>query len=177
MKLEEIHWPVFLLKGEEPYISNGISMYGSALYDTELNKEVYKFKVIDDKNIPGNTLGERRLQMSMRKIPLYNLKKAVYSLGDLLRISSNPNLWLIDSIGTLFKYKKSVRAPLTCHKIVKVLRNSKGMCIIELEGIHERFKIMNDIKECKYAGLITINKRYILYGLYEIPFKRTYRKV
>lgn len=177
MKLEEIHWPVFLLRGEDPITHNGVCMYGRLVYDIELEIYRHQFRIIDDKSIPGGTLGERRLHLSTRKVPLYRLNKAVYSVGDLLRLTSNTKPWVIDSSGILFKYKRKIRAPLTCHKITKVLRNSKGTYILELEGIPERFKLLNDVQDCKYAGVLTINRKYILYGLYEESFKKTFRKV
>lgn len=176
MKLEEIHWPVFPLRKDDPIILDNISMYGKLVFDTELDTFIHKYYIIDDKDIPGDTLGSRRLLLKQLKIPLYKLTTAIYSIGDMLRTMIN-NPWFIDHRGYIFKYKKQASAPLTCHKIIKILRGTTGVCIIELEGINERFKLLNDTKDCGYAGVITINKKHILYGLYDKPFKKSYRKI
>lgn len=176
MKLEEIHWPVFLLKNEPPITVDGISMYGFVDYDAEGDRYVSKYIIIDDKSIQGDTLGIRRLKLKLQNVPLYRINKAIYSVGDLIRLAST-RPWIIDSKGTIFKYEKKVTAPLTCHKIQKILRSDKGMYILQLEGVPERFKILNDVKNCQYAGVLTINNKRILYGLYEKEFKKTRRKV
>lgn len=177
MKLEEIIWPVFQLKSEQPLSSQGVSGYLKHMLDTEELDIYSNILVIDDKNITGDTLGVRRLKLMLEGVSLYPLTKAIYMLGDLIRLTKGRKSWSIDNSGKVFNYIKTFRAPLSCHKILQVLRVSSGGYILELEGIGERFKILNEVKDCKYAGIITINRRKILYGLYIDKFKKTYRLV
>lgn len=179
MRLETINWPVYVLKDDKPpvtvdkvsaYIANSVSI------DTgELNHNIL---VIDDKNIAGKNLGERRLRLRANgNVNLYPLRRAIYMLGDLIRLTVGKKSWAIDSNGVIFNYLKTTRASMTCHKILKVLRVSTGGYSLEVEGISERFKILNEIRDCKYAGIISYNRRNILYGLYEYQFKKTSRSV
>lgn len=177
IQLEKIDWPVFLLKKEKPVIYNKITGYlkhSLVIDNNEINSE---FLVIDDKNIEGDSLGSRRLKLLHNNVKLFKLRKAIYMIGDLVRLTSGKKSWAIDNSGTVFNYIKTVRAPLTCHKIVKILRVPTGGLILELEGLSERFKILNSLQNCKYAGILRFNKTMILYGLYETPFKSTYRMI
>ena len=83
MRLETINWPVYVLKDDKPpvtvdkvsaYIANSVSI------DTgELNHNIL---VIDDKNIAGKNLGERRLRLRANgNVNLYPLRRAIYMLG------------------------------------------------------------------------------------------------
>ncbi len=177
MKLETINWPVFLMKREQPNTVEGITGYLKHQLLIEENELNSSFLVVDDKNIKGDTLGIRRLKLMTEGVTLYKFRRAVYMLGDLIRLSIGKNSWFIDNSGTVFNYIKTVRAPLTCHRIKKILRVHTGGHILELEGLTERFKILNDVQDCKYAGIININKISILYGLYENNFKKSYRLV
>lgn len=177
MKLEEINWPVFVLKDEKPVVKDSIIGYSSAMMNLDTNEVVESIEVVDDKNIPGNSLGMRRLNLVVKGASLFSLKKAIYMLGDLVRLVTGRKTWLIDSQGNLFNYIKSTRAPLTCHKIKKVLHATTAGYILEIEGINERFKLLNDTRKCMYVGIITYNRKRILYGLYEKMFKKTYRLI
>lgn len=177
MKLETISWPVFQLKNEKPLYYNKVYAYPDIKINLDDGDLTHNILIIDDKNIVGNSLGERRLKLLSNNVKLYKLTKAIYMLGDLIRLTKGTKSWSIDSSGTVFNYIKTVRAPLTCHKIKKSLRVPTGGHVLELEGISERFKIMNELADCKYAGVITINRHRILYGLYNEIFKRSHRLV
>lgn len=179
MKLETINWPVYLLKyGKPPITFDKVSAYISNSVSVDSEELNYDILIIDDKNIVGNTLGERRLRLRAKgDVNLYPLRRAIYMVGDLIRLTTGRKSWAIDSNGIVFNYVKTIRAPLTCHKILKVLRVSTGGYSLEVEGIQERFKILNEVKDCKYAGIISYNRKKILYGLYEEKFKKTNRAV
>lgn len=178
MKLEKINWPVYLLKDRAPVTHEGVSAYITHSINVDTEKVNNNILIIDDKNIVGNSLGERRLKIKANDYArLYPLRRAIYMLGDLIRLTVGKRSWAIDSSGVIFNYIKTIRAPMTCHKILKVLRVSTGGCSLELDGISERFKIMNEVKDCKYAGVISFNKKNILYGLYEEKFEKTTRSV
>ena len=178
MKLETINWPVFLLKDRPPITADGVSAYITNSVSVDTGALNYNILIIDDKNIVGKTLGERRLKLRASEcVSLYPLRRAIYMLGDLIRLTVGKKSWAIDSSGVIFNYMKTIRASMTCHKILKVLRVSTGGYSLEVDGISERFKILNEVRDCKYAGIISYNRRNILYGLYREKFNKTTRSV
>ena len=63
MKLDEVRFPVYVVHSEEAIIRDGLLWIDGA--------------VVDDKNVEGETLGERRLRTPMKN--LYDLK---YQIND-----------------------------------------------------------------------------------------------
>ena len=71
--------------------------------------------------------------------------------------------------------------PVTIHsqKIKQVLPAQSLGCVLELEGLSQRFKAMRqpEVYE-QYAGVLEIGvNQYLLYGFYEQPIKPTWRLV
>ena len=58
MNLTEITWPVFKLGEREPQQRDGVTYY-LVNYVDEQNQAAVSFKVVDDKSVPGATLGLR----------------------------------------------------------------------------------------------------------------------
>ena len=98
--LDRINFPVFILPSSNWDLTDGL------LYlDGEL---------VDDKNMPGKTLGQRRLQTPHKG--LIPLRK---SLDSLVGILKQPNYYFIDSKGVPFIYQKTLMLPLEYRKIRK----------------------------------------------------------
>lgn len=172
MNLLELSYPVFKLREEKPSIMDDVCMY--VYYDEEGK---FSYNVIDDKSIEGDTLGKRRLKLKLSGVKLHRLSKAIFFLGDLIKISKS-NLWFIDSKGKVFDHKKSARTLLKFHKIDKVIPITSGGAIIQVENINTRFKTLYAPTEDKtYAGILHYHKSLILYGLYEEKHKDTWRVV
>lgn len=72
--------------------------------------------VLDDRNMPGKTLGIRRLQCGRKD--LYKLKKSFNDLPSLIRSKKNT---FIDSAGIPFVYVKTIKAHLKYHKVLKLV--------------------------------------------------------
>ena len=72
-------------------------------------------KLLDDTNMPGRTLGMRRLQTPQNNV--HPLKKGVMDAVTMLK--SNHNLF-IDSSGMIFIYEKTLYQPLKHYKIKRV---------------------------------------------------------
>jgi len=65
------------------------------------------YRIIDDKNLPGSNLLERRLKLLNDKTAkLYPLKDAFYFLGDFIKVAKS-GVWFIDYYGKVFTYKKN----------------------------------------------------------------------
>ena len=67
MKLDEVRFPVYVVHSEEVIIRDGLLWIDGT--------------VVDDKNVEGETLGERRLRTPMKN--LYDLKYQINDFQDL----------------------------------------------------------------------------------------------
>lgn len=177
MNLSEINWPVFRLGERQPIVDGDYVYYINESINTDTNITSTRVKFIDDRSLPGDVLGIRRLAMKKAGAPMFIITKAVYYLGDLIKLSKSTT-WFIDNSGRVFQYKKEKRVKLTCHKVSKILP-IKGMgAVVELEGIPTRFKTLySPNSDQAYAGVISIGLSKILYGFYSHQFKSTYRLV
>ena len=174
--LEKLTFPVFLIGKEEPIFENGISYF----YYIKVVKEgddVEKMLVVDNKNVPGDTLSRRRLWMKNKGIALKKLKRAIFYFHDLVKACKG-STWFIDSKGLIFKYKKTTRLPIEYKKIKKVIHSSPGVVILEVEGVPTRFKILYAPNPTmKYAGVLRMGMGYVLYGFFEKPLPSTWKMI
>lgn len=177
MNLSEIHWPVFRLGEHKPVEDSGVIFYSKEYEDLETNERSIGFRVVDDKAVEGDTLGLRRLKLKSEGIRLFHIKRAVYFIGDLVKLAKSTT-WFIDSSGKTFQYRKSTTAKLSCHKIRKILPLPGMGVSVEIEGIGSRFKSMyRPYPDEIYAGILHWGIGYILYGFYSEPFSPSYRRV
>lgn len=178
--LAEIAYPVFKLGIDKPVIDNGLVYY---YYENIVEDEdgdlveQNQYRLIDDRNIPFNSLAMRRLAAKQNGAKLFKIKIAIFFLGDLVKIAK-PNIWFIDSNGKLFNYNKATRVLLKFYKIKYNIPISIGGSIIEVEGIATRFKILfSPDRDKKYAGILHMGKSLILYGVYSKKYTDTWRKI
>lgn len=176
MRLEEIDWPVFKLGINKPIVENNIVYYTSEYYVKDTQEFKTSIRVIDNRNLAYATLGLRRLILRNTEKNLYPIKTAIYFIGDLIKLAK-PNVWFIDNLGRFFQYKKTKRVKLVCYKIKTILPNKGLGSILELENHTQRYKCMFSPRTQRYVGLLHINNGYVLYGLYDEPFKSTYRAI
>ena len=156
---------------------DGVLYYSNTYRNIDDNTLSTNIKLIDDKNIKEDTLSRRRLKMKSEGAPLYPLSKAVFFLGDFIKLAQS-GYWFIDVYGNIFTYKKSIRAKLVFRKVRKVIPAKSMGSIIEVEGIAHRFKTLRVIKESqRYAGILQYNRINILYGLYDQPYKESWRMI
>lgn len=173
----EIVYPVYSILGSAvPSTDGTVSFtYSESLDDEE--QLTYSFKVIDDKSINKPTIGLRRLQISAKGNTLQKLGKAIFFLGDLIKIAKR-STYFIDSNGIVFQYRKSTRAKLHFKKLTQVIPIATGGAILEVDGIMSRFKCLFQPRTLElYVGVLEFGKSYILYGLYEQPYKSTWRMI
>jgi hypothetical protein len=178
--LAEIAYPVFKLGVDKPTISDGLVYYYYENIEEDDEGELIEqtqYRLVDDKNLPFNSLAMRRLAAKQNGAKLFKIKIAIFFLGDLIKIAK-PNMWFIDSKGKLFNYEKRTRALLKFYKIRLNIPISTGGSILEVEGITTRFKILfSPDKDKKYAGILHLGKSLILYGVYNEQYDDTWRKV
>ena len=166
---------MFRLGEHKPTQEDNLIYYSKEYVDKESLASKVGLRIVDDKSLPGATLGLRRLVVVDAK--LFPIRQAIYFLGDLIKIAKQTT-WFIDNTGKIFQYKKTSRAKLAAHKITKVLPLDGMGAIIEVQGLPQRFKCMFAPKpEQYYAGILRWGLGYILYGFYNETFKSTYRLV
>jgi hypothetical protein len=142
-----------------------------------MNEVTSNIKLVDDSNLNITGLANRRLRMKALGAPLYPLRIAIFFMGDFLKLAKS-NYWFIDSNGTVFNYKKSVRAKLVFRRIKRVIPARSTGSIIEVEGIPERFKTVFIVRESmKYAGILEYRGVSIFYGIYDKQYKDSWRMI
>ena len=163
MNLNEINFPVYRLGTNAPSVEDNIIYYFFG-----------KMEVVDDKNLPGDTLSSRRLKIPEKE--KFKLKLAIFYIADLIKLSG-PEIWFIDSSGKLFQYKKSRFCKLVSKKITNVIRCT-GYSLIEVQGVLQRFICLYPPRpEEKYASLLVMDKSYMLYGFSQECHGTTRRKI
>ena len=176
MILSDLSFPIFLLGKEKPLIESNVAFYLLGK-DIKYSDAEYKVNLIDDKNLPAATLAKRRLILNSQGVSLVKLNKAIFFLGDLIKLAKGAP-WFIDSVGFIFQYKKTHRAKLKFYKIAKVLPMPAGGAIIEAEGIATRFKVLFQPSDYhSHAGILHWKNTLILYGLYDKKYSDTTRLI
>lgn len=181
MNLSELVYPIYRLREQEPQRHNGVLFYFyEKVRETfEGIEDYYELKVIDDTNMKGDSLATRRLQIRNNGDTPYRLNRAIFFLGDFIKMAT-PKMWFIDSSGRIFKYSKQTRAKLSYRKVTKLIPIKTGGAIIEVEGLSSRMKALfvpripkNDL----HAGVLFMGMSPILYGFYDQKHKDSWRMV
>lgn len=164
LNLFDIKFPVYSLpKSYEKLWTKYNVTYLETIHDTY---------VLDNKNMPGDTLGKRRAHINNSK--LYNPRHVYQNISQFLHSKTNV---FIDTLGRVFKYKKTNMVPLKYHKIKDIHRLESGECELELD-VNFPIKVT-----CRVAysiicvGLLHTKWGYILYSLEEEMQNDTRRKI
>lgn len=178
MNLSAISFPVYRLGTSKPIEEDGILYYSKEYVNIDSMETRASFRIVDDKSVPGDNLGLRRLKIRADNPKLmFPIRTAFYFLGDLIK-NAKPNVWYIDTTGKPFQYKKTTRAKLTCHKIEQVLPVNGLGAVIAVEGMTQRFKCLySPTKEQRFVGLLNLGMGRILYGFYDEYFSSSSRAV
>lgn len=173
ISLKEIVYPVFKIGSERPLFEEGVVLF----VHVGRSDDSITYYIVDDTTLDGNTLAERRISLLRQGVKLKKLTRAVFFLGDLVKVATS-STWFIDSNGSVFRYSKRTSVKLTYKKIKKVIPIKTGGAIIEVEGIPNRFKCLYMPSKSKsYAGVLFYNMSYILYDLADIKYDDTRRKI
>lgn len=174
--LSQISFPVFQLNTNNPVVENGVIMYiRSTLTEDDIIK--HEYQIVDDKTVEGDTLAKRRLKLYIAGVNLKPIKRAIYFIGDLIKLAT-PKMYFIDSKGLLFKYSKTRTVRLVFRKITKVIAIPDGGAILEIQGFPNRFKCLYaPRREERYAGVLVDKISAILYGIYTEKYDDTVRKI
>jgi hypothetical protein len=130
-------------------------------------------QVVDERNMPGETLGLRRLQCGRRD--LLPLKRAVMSLFDLLHAKQK---FFIDNKGRPFEYEKTLSSKLKCYQIQRVDKKETAS-LLWLHGVSIPFTIPRPPQgNPGWARVLHLGPSpWMLYDYVSQPTKDTYRRV
>tara|TARA_R100000149_G_C5832936_1_gene107830 strand:- start:137 stop:616 length:480 start_codon:yes stop_codon:yes gene_type:complete len=159
MRLEEVRFPVYVVHTDEVFTQDGILWCADA--------------VVDDKNVSGDSIGQRRLRTPLKN--LYDLKYQINTFGDMIK---HRGKFYVDSNGKFFAYEKSKKAILKYHKINKI-ESKDVMTLIWIAGIPFPFEIARPpLPTDRYAGILYINNRpSFIYEITDTKKKNTWRKI
>ena len=156
--IPNISWPIYRLDSDDITITDGLVFVGH--------------EIVDDRNMPGATLGLRRLQSP--HLNKYALRKGTYLIPELLKHRH----W-VDSKGKIITYEKTKVVALKYHLIKKV--EKKDTCsIIWVSGVPFPFEVRNPpsdlAKFCRILYLDKINP-WLIYDFTQEKGKDTVRKI
>jgi hypothetical protein len=130
-------------------------------------------KIVDDKNMTGDTLGIRRIQT-----PHTNLFKLKNQIDTVRGILKSNNKYFIDSYGMPFIYEKTEFCKLKYYRI-KDIKPKDTCSLLKLDGVKNLFVIPRPPPtDTQYAGVLHNGARpWLLYDYSETKLKDTRRKV
>lgn len=157
--IRRIQFPVFILSS-----SNWEERDGLLYLDN---------RIIDDRNMEGETIGKRRMQT-----PMQNLMPIKGSINSLVGIVKQSHKTFIDTKGLPFIYEKTKSCPLRYYRIKRIERKQTAS-VLWLKGISFPFKVPRPpTMDLQWAGLLHLgNRPWLLYEYSQEKLADTRRKV
>lgn len=157
--MSQVVFPVYRLPSK-PSEDGGVSFFLTE--NTE--NETFHYRIIDDLNKPGKTLADRRMRLLIDKVKLFEFKLAVFSLGDLIRLSDRGCYW-IDATGKIFHYLKSKNYKILNRKITSIKQHNTYW-IFEVEGLPSRFTSIMGPPGASYDRALILEDKlnHVFYG-------------
>lgn len=130
-------------------------------------------RIVDDKNMEGDTLGLRRLQT-----PHKNLHPLKQQIDNFRGVIKSKEKHFIDTNGIPFIYEKTEFCSLKYYRIKSITQRDTAS-LLKLDGVKNPFVIPRPpSSEMRYAGILHYGKMpWVLYEYSEEPKKDTRRKV
>jgi hypothetical protein len=119
--LDKIEFPIFKLPSDNWSVSDGLLTIDGVL--------------IDDKNMPGHTLGMRRIQTPLT---LGKLNRSINSIVGIVKNAGNTPY--IDNRGRCFVYEKTTMCNIKYHKLKDVKLKGHG-CSVHVFGVQAGFAV------------------------------------
>lgn len=156
--LKHIHFPLYVLPGEDVEYRDGLVLWQDL--------------VIDDKNMPGETLGLRRLQTPHS---LLRLKKVVFTVAEMLASTS---LVFIDYKGRTFRYKKTMFGRVEYKKIRRI-EIKENYSLLYALGVVLPFVIQRPPQAGEsWVGILYVfNSPWVIYKISDIQEPSSRKKI
>lgn len=157
---KNIKFPVYKLPSSNWHLQDGLLYLDGQL--------------LDDRNMPGETLGIRRMQTPFYKNLLVLRKK----LDTLIGIIKQDGNCFVDSLGRTFIYEKTLVCKLIYYKIRKIEKKDTAS-LLWVKGVNFPFTIPRPPEsEMLWAGILHYRGLpWLLYEYSETKLKDTRRKV
>jgi hypothetical protein len=158
-QFKKLDFPIFLLDSSNWEIADGLLLLDG--------------KLLDDKNMPGDSLGLRRMLTPHKE--QYHLRNMITTANGLMKQKTK---YFIDNGGNPFIYEKTEFAQLKYLKIKKVEPKIKA-CLLWVHGCSFPFTIPRPPETgFMWAGILHIkNNPWLLYEYAEEKLKDTRRKI
>lgn len=158
-QFKQLKFPLFVLPSDDWYITDGVLFVND--------------RVVDEKKMPGKTLGVRRIQCGRKD--LLPLNKAILGIPDLIQAKTKT---FIDRAGNPFIYTKTYNSRLRCHKIKRVERKEVAS-LLWLEGIPAPVTVPRPpMEDFPFVRMLHFNGNpWLIYDYVRRPEKDTYRRV
>lgn len=153
----DIQYPVYVIHSDNVELIDGILWLDD--------------QVLDDRNMPGETLGKRRLQTPMKS--LYPLR---YMIEDEIGLISHRRNTFIDSNGEAFIYTKTRIANIKYHKVTKIEKKEVAS-VLWLKGISFPFLEKRPPNKNWAGVLYNKNIPWIIFDFSDVQKKDTWRKI
>lgn len=156
--LKHIQFPLYVLPGEGLEYRDGLVLWQDL--------------VIDDKNMPGETLGVRRLQTPHK---LMRLKKVVFTVAEMLASNS---LLFIDYKGRTFRYKKTMFGSIE-YKKIRCIEIKERYSLLYALGVVLPFVIQRPPQAGEsWVGILYVfNRPWVIYELSETKNPSSRKKI
>lgn len=139
LSLPKIRFPVYLLPIDNWKTTDGLLFLEN--------------KILDDKNMSGDSLGLRRLQ-TPHKEELFPLKKCIGTLPALLKQDTK---YFIDYNGTPFIYDKTKFCDLRYYRIKEIVRKGTAS-LLKARGIVQPFAIPRPpLPNMQWVGILHLH--------------------
>jgi len=158
-EFHKITFPAYLLPNDNWYSEDGLLFQDN--------------RILDDKNMSGETLGIRRLQTYFKS--LHPLRKAVDTPTALIKCGCS---YFIDSLGKCFIYEKTLFCKVKYYSI-KEIEYKENLCVLRVNGIKFAFTIPRPPKaEHVWVGILHLgDSPWLLYEYAGEKLKTKNRKV
>ena len=156
-----IHWPIWLIRPHE-FIGGGLITDRYGIRRLDLVDKTLSFPM-------------RRIAIkSLKDYKVYPLRRAIWSFKDLL---ASKMLHFIDFEGKVYNYKKSTYHPLVYKKIISK-KYTDTTTIFKVKDVNAFFEVAGILNyEAEYAGLLKIDRGYLLYEVTNTKLKDSKRKI
>jgi hypothetical protein len=152
-----LKFPLYVLPSEDWYVIDRV------LFINE--------QIVDERNMPGETLGLRRLQCGRKD--LLPLTKAILSIPDLTHCRTK---FFIDNAGKPFIYQKTISSKLKTYRIKRVDQKETAS-VMWLYDWPAPITVPRP-PEAEYVRMLHYQKApWIVYDYVRQPVKDTYRRV
>lgn len=160
LSLSKINFPTYILPSDNVWKEDGIVYVDG--------------QIVDDRNMPGKSLGLRRIQSPFKE--LCPLRKSVNSFNGIIKNMGNTPY--IDSNGTIFIYEKTEVCTVKYHRIKRVDKKDTG-CALWVKGVHFAFDIPRPpAPEMEWAGVLYFKGLpWKLYEFSEVKLKNAKKKI